>query len=387
MLLNKRIPTILGLFFLLAAVITAVILSGTPRRLFSQASPQTAPENIRATNITDKSFVVSYTTAEPATGRIILSDGRNFSDDRGDGKFTTHYFPVKNLDPATKYSFKIVSQSQSYPSDAATSPLASTPVSLIEPVYGSVSNPDGTPAVGALVYAETDSAQVKANGNFLLSVKSASGNIFIEGGAGGQSQINCPFEKGRPFPGVILGKDVSCQTISSPSVSQFSRPQVSPQVNLLSPAENDRVSTGLPTFRGTAPPEKILQIEIHSPLPVVSSFRPSADGSWSWTPPQNLSPGQHTATLTYVDDAGAPQKLIRNFTVEAAGILPETIATPSPSPTIVYTPPVSIPPPAPPPATGSLFQTLTLLTIGLILVTLGMRWIYQSFSLTFLKPA
>ncbi len=400
-MLNKKIPTLFGIFLLLLAVGATVFGVTTVRRYLAQASPQIIPKDVRITNITDSSFTVSYITDGSTTGSVVLAGGKNFSDDRDTGlssaqNYSTHYISVKGLKPATKYQFKIFQDNSSY--ELTTSPIIPVASSLAEPIYGTVSKSDGSPAAGAIVYLEIPlasplSSLVKGNGNFLLPVNNLRSSdlsslqipqdnspetMIIEGGADGRSTVNCFFGKDKPVPGVILGKDSSCQKTQDSLVRNV------PSVTLVSPSENGVVSTSLPTFRGTAPAQKIIQIEVHSPTPVVSSLMSNSDGTWSWTPSSNLSPGQHTVTLTYVDDLGKSQKIIRNFTVEAAGaqspILPPVTATPSAQP-IVVSPPVIVATPSattPPPPAGSMLETLLLLTAGLFLVTLGIGLIKKS---------
>lgn len=90
------------------------------------------------------------------------------------------------------------------------------------------------------------------------------------------------------------------------------------------------VSSTLPTISGTAGSKQVVKIEIHSETPYSGAVVAGPDGSWSWTPPSNLSPGQHTVTITVVNADGTTQKITRDFYVAGGSpILPLTSGTPS----------------------------------------------------------
>ncbi|MEK7565500.1 MAG: hypothetical protein AAB506_00445, partial [Patescibacteria group bacterium] len=72
-MLNKKIPTLFGIFLLLLAVGATVFGVTTVRRYLAQASPQIIPKDVRITNITDSSFTVSYITDGSTTGSVVLA--------------------------------------------------------------------------------------------------------------------------------------------------------------------------------------------------------------------------------------------------------------------------------------------------------------------------
>lgn len=67
---HKRIPTLIGLIILLLGAAIGVYLVTNTSILRPQASPQTAPQDIRVSNITENSFTVSWTTGSETLGAV-----------------------------------------------------------------------------------------------------------------------------------------------------------------------------------------------------------------------------------------------------------------------------------------------------------------------------
>lgn len=103
-------------------------------------------------------FVVSWRTREAERGRVQLVGGATFEDVRGENyKGKTHYVQVTNLKDRTAYQFDIISGNQTYTNSGAhwTAELGAaiqetTPYFII----GHVNNSNGTPADGAIVFAQ-----------------------------------------------------------------------------------------------------------------------------------------------------------------------------------------------------------------------------------------
>lgn len=103
-------------------------------------------------------FVVSWRTLQDEKGQVVLSDGTTYNDVRGtDYKGKTHYVVVSNLDARTNYTLDIVSGGKTYDKNNVHWAVRTGPP--IQPgtpytIVGRVSNPDGSEADGALVYAQ-----------------------------------------------------------------------------------------------------------------------------------------------------------------------------------------------------------------------------------------
>ncbi len=438
-MLKRRIPTLLGLALLLILLGGSVFGVKVTRRYITKAGPGSRPQNVRISNITDTSFTLSYITNDPTTGAINLSGLGTIADDReqspASGKlYRTHYFTINALRPATKYSFSIVSGETTYRNSltnnqpyAVTTASAGGSTALADPVYGTVSRSDGSPAAGAVVYLNLPgvsplSGLVKDSGSFLVPVGLARSadlsqaaniqsndpeEIFVEGGGNGESTVSCFVGQDKPVSPIILGKDGSCQKTAevsgfTPTESASGSPQpaitsrftatsqasVAGVFTISSPASGSTVDNTLPTIKGEAPPNRIIQIEVHSAQPISATVKSDSLGNWSFLPPEVLSAGQHSIIVSFIDDLGRKQTLTRSFTVLAAGaepLIPVTTATPeaipvpvpiipvaTPAPVIVNLPATPAANPYLPPTTGDFTQTFWMLLLGAVFILGGL---------------
>lgn len=117
-LLQRKIPTLLGLFVLFFGVGASTLLVQNSSIIESNASGSETPKDVRITNITDTSFTVSYITDSRVFGSISYgktnSLGTVIPDDRDstiskEALHTSHYFTIKNLEPSTDYYFSVLS--------------------------------------------------------------------------------------------------------------------------------------------------------------------------------------------------------------------------------------------------------------------------------------
>ena len=81
-------------------------------------------------------------------------------------------------------------------------------------------------------------------------------------------------------------------------------------LELNNPADGEIISTLRPQFFGKAPADSILTIRVESPNRLEDSLTPLANGSWTWSPPTDLSPGNHTVSIT-----SGSQTITRKFTI------------------------------------------------------------------------
>jgi len=83
--------------------------------------------------------------------------------------------------------------------------------------------------------------------------------------------------------------------------------------------DGESLNTPKPLFMGTGPKQKILTVKVESPQTYTGSVTVDDQGIWQYTPPEDLTPGNHKITVNYVDENGQPQEIVRNFVVLAAG--------------------------------------------------------------------
>jgi hypothetical protein len=262
-MMKKQIPTILGLLILVGALIAGLIFFGEGTGVFApRATPETTPKQIRVTNIKDNSFTVSFYTEEKTAGFVKYGTDPNklnsqVNDDRDQlsgtvGEYQLHHITVRGLDPATDYYYVLGTGSRAefdnegQPFQITTAVKPSTPPPEAKTVYGSVSNENGTPAEGSIVYLAADgmgdaSSLVKASGSWavpLSQMRTVSGNeyadledetqlsLLVQGvPLTKRIQIRLTVAEAQPVPELTFGKepdltkttDASAKTSPSPS--------------------------------------------------------------------------------------------------------------------------------------------------------------------------
>lgn len=192
--LSKQIPTVFGLLILFAALVSGVFLFGQGTGVFApRATPETTPKNIIVSNVTDKSFTVSFFTDESTIGYIKYGEQPNkfdkqASDDRDQlsgivKDYRLHQVTVRGLQPGTTYYYTLGTgtgtfdnQGEPYQIQTAARPSQSPPNN--QTVYGNVFLSEQVPADGAIVFVESEgmgtlSTLVKASGSFGLSLANA----------------------------------------------------------------------------------------------------------------------------------------------------------------------------------------------------------------------
>jgi len=304
------------------------------------------------------------------------------------GKNITHHVTIDGLSPNSKYTVKIytsgVPDGKTFKdienkSIATGQTISGNPSNKV--IYGNFFQSDSkTPAKGALVYL------ISENGSLLSSLSKQSGawlmpinkmrntaldnylnlddnapiTLRVKLDINTITEFKTTMGLSQPLPNmdVVGGKTTDytsgdnnlapkpSQNLQPVKKSGFSIPTPntiggSIPLSITNPSNNSSVDD-LPTFRGTAEPGQTVTIDIHSDQEISATVKTDENGNWYWTPPTNLTPGDHTATLTVVDKNGNRQTVTKTFTVLAnANILPVTagsqsaqISTPTPEPVI-----------------------------------------------------
>lgn len=429
----KTIPIFLAILILAISLFLGVFFIRRSQTFSLKAGGQTNPQQVKITNISDSFFTVSWITAESTSGFISYGEtpqlGQTTLDDREKGtqqrqSQSTHYVTLDNLKSSTKYFFKINSGGRLFdnsgkPYETTTGPVINLPLPSADTAYGMVLEPGGTPAKGAIVYlglANTTplSSLVKNDGSWMISLSMARNlsltsyssydkelqieEIFVQGGNLGTTTAITTTKNDSPVPVLTLGQTYDFRHIlptSTPAAETFSpptpttaasgfslepltsSPSAGQRLNILNPSEGEKINAVKPEIIGIAPAGEVLNISVESNAPLSGQILVDNQGNWRWTPPTNLSSGEHTVTVSLKDESGIIQRVTRTFTVLAAGEseLPSFVATPSagltsptPQPSRIIATPTEQPAQ---PKTGSLTTTIIFITIGLILLILG----------------
>ena len=192
---KKKIPTILGLLILVVSLVAGIIFFGDGTGLFSpRATPETTPKNIIISNVTDKSFTVSFYTDEETIGFIKYGSSANdtkqqASDDRDQlsgvvKPYRLHQVTVRGLEANTNYFYLLGTGSKEtfddngnpYQVKTASNPGTASPNN--QTIYGTVSQANGQPGEGAIVFVTLEGANilstlVKSSGSWAVSLANA----------------------------------------------------------------------------------------------------------------------------------------------------------------------------------------------------------------------
>jgi hypothetical protein len=394
----RTIPTIIGIALLIISLGASIWLVQTGQIFSLRASPDTAPRQVKITNVSDESFSVSWVTDKETSG--FLKYGLNgkvdstTTDDRDQlsgkvGEFQTHHITVKDLEPSTTYAFEIgsgekVFDNNGQPYQVTTGPTMTAALPANDVAYGTINSADGLPTEGAIIYLSLANGSIqstlsKSSGSWAIPLnlvrsedlssyltydhQASVEEIFVQGGGQGTATAVTTTANDNPIPPIKLGQSYDFRTegrLPTPTAeatpsSKFDVGEIpSPapaKLAIINPEKEEKVSTKKPEFLGTAPAGVTLKITVESPETQTGSVVVSEDGSWQWTPPKELSVGEHTVTVQYTDTTGKTQTLSRTFFILAPGELPAIVASPSATPTHTPTPT--------PKPTGSLTPTPT----------------------------
>lgn len=373
-LFHKRIPTVFALFILMGGLITTAVLVQKGVFTTSQATPNEEPQNIAVSNITNKSFTVTFTTLDPTIAAVSLEsenlqqvvyDARN---PEGNKQFVSHFITVSNLTPKTTYSFTVLSNGTSYKDGeknftvttaGGNAPSSSNSYALT----GHVLLPDGLPGndvlilvsipLSAAISAVTDDTGTYSIPTDLIRNLSHDQIVTLVPGtdmsltavkAALTSKITYQYQPSAEIPTISLSQNYSFtagqdETNIGTQSSLLTIPTGTGRQNkieIATPKENQTFVDVRPQFKGTALPSTLVQITIRSD-PITAQVRTDPNGNWAYRPAVALSPGTHTITIQAPDINGVMKSVTSSFTVFASGSQVAESATPSATPKVTPT--------------------------------------------------
>lgn len=373
---NSKIPTLIGLLLIIIGTFVTTFLVRNDTIFQIRAGPGEDPKNIKITNVSESSFTITYLTDDKVIGTANYGidpdnlDGISL-DDRDQlsqqvNKYNSHSITVRNLDPNTKYYYSINSGTKKY-LDAdfkfeieTYGEISESPSSQV-PISGKIVLPDGTFPNDGLVYVKIKEAEIistllkeggtytipintlrklnldeyiKIKENTLINIDIFSNGLF--------SSVSVKSSEISPVPLVTLSGSYDFSTSNEPddnlnqsdgfpSFGNVTKKIDDPKI--LTPTSNEEFTETKPTFEGTAQPNEIVEIEIHSDENIKTKVIADENGNWEYVPSENLSPGEHTITITTKNKDGIIRTISRNFEVFADGG-----STPTPTPTVKINP-------------------------------------------------
>jgi len=378
---KNKIPTFIALFLLIAGIVAGIFLVKNSQIFRLGASPNSAPQDVRISNISDISFTVSWTTDKATTGVVKWGKSADSLDQPVNDELPNpgfvHSTTVKPLSPQTAYYFEIYTGSQEnnnngVPWQVTTGPVLGQPAES-DIVSGTVITSTGEPVKNSLVYITVGggsliSTTTSQNGSWLVPISSSRGKdltslttiddtqtlieISVNAGPDGISTAQIYPESAKPMPPMVLGQvhdfknlspsavgDVPSASVDLPSTSSatvssgFNISNQAPvvktkSVTLDSVKDGETVNTTTPEFFGKGPSGTTVTITVESDNPITDEVTIPTNESWKWSPPAGLDPGNHTITITWRDAQGILRTLTKNFVVSASDG-PAFVSTPS----------------------------------------------------------
>lgn len=193
-----KIPTVFGLVLIITSLSLGLIFYSFQKTNDHNLKQSSTPQNIKIFNLTGNQASITWQTNLTTEGEVELNgDQKNLKRDDRDLNTPTphqvHFVTLKNLNPNTKYTYKIKSGNFYYPDynlEFETLPQINTDNLLSEKnkfLRGTILNTNLNPIDEALVILKIDGAQEIASitgisGNFILPlhILSADGTNFLE---------------------------------------------------------------------------------------------------------------------------------------------------------------------------------------------------------------
>ncbi len=401
--------TILGIILVLLGIPLIIFVIKNQTMIKIKASNSQAPKDVKITNISDQTFTITYQTDVPATGSISYGNDKKLSQselenvDKEKGSFSPkkiHSISVNKLIPNTKYYLSIISGSNTFlnngtPFETTTGSVISSSSAKQNEIKGKIILPDGNVPSEAIVYLNAENSQLLSNtiakdGSFSFSLEKLRTNdlssyfdvndntffkIFTTNGIL-KSTALASLSKINSIPTITLSNDYDftheVSTTASKSAALSGFPKITPsdknlKPEITSPKENQSFESQKPQFNGTSLPNETVEITIHSDEQITTEVTADSKGNWTYSPPNNLSPGTHTITIKTPDSQGILTTTTQSFIVLAAGSQTSGSGTPSATPTTIITPTQTPTPTVAisiPTSTPIIFPSPTLVPIG-----------------------
>jgi hypothetical protein len=386
-LLNKQFPTLLGVIMLAITVFITSSIIRTGILFPIKASQSEEPKGVHITNITDSSFTVFYSTVSPETGSITYGENEEYGtvildekDLQAPQPHILHYITVNNLKPKTQYYFAILSGSSTYKNNdgsyrVTTANTVTGQDKRTRAVSGTVITPEGTAPNDAIILLEgtktqTLATRIKSDGTYAMTFDTLLNEnletpVDLQDSAllkitvfGEQAEGSAVITASQllKIPTVTLTQSydfavtnqltseteqasssaIDSNQSSLPAFSTNKSVNTNPQI--LTPVKDQAFADLQPEFKGVAPPNRTIEIIIHSEGEIRTTVKANTSGVWTYRPKQTLSPGKHTISITTKDESGILRTIVQSFIVNAQG---SQFTDPSVAPTMPITTPTT----------------------------------------------
>lgn len=399
---DRRIPTVMAILILVGGVAITTLLLKQGTFITSIASPQEEPQNVKLVNITDTSFTVMFTTANPTVGAISIDNTSppklifDKRDSSGQKEFVSHFVTATDLDPNTPYTFNVISNGDLYldqgkPYTVTTLSKSVQKASDTFPLAGSVLMPDATPGNDVLIYViipgGTPAGTITdAQGNFRLSANYIRNSETLEPltitpnlkivmeaqKANANSKTTYEYQPGQLIPPITLSQNYSFTAVTDTQETAdtstllalpTSITSASTKLSIITPQRDQKFIDSRPQFRGSSLPNSTVRIVISDSKNIEAQVRSDRNGNWAFRPSTVILPGEHTITISSSSTTGIAQTASSVFQVFPSGSQVADSATPSATITTVKSPTPTIRITTVPISTATPTPTVNLLTI------------------------
>lgn len=432
---EKRIPTIIGVIILIICIVIGVYYTNFRTTLGSKASGDCSPINPQVTNITHNSADISFVTTSLCSMALsinnqIVQDIKLQTTNTTNDSSSIHYYQIKYLQESTDYTYSLIVNNESITNNNFTFKTSIKPNSTIPSsnlAWGRILNPDMQTTANAIVYLNIPGAAplssfVTTNGNWSVSLASSFNaekndwftppaipveeDIVVIAADSSTTQVSNNTGLNNPVPDIILGQNslvvsTGRQNESTGQLDNITPVQTRKVLDITNPKNGETLTVSEPDFFGTAPINSSVIIEVHSPLAINGETQSDVSGTWHWSPPENLTPGEHTITVkTQNPSTGLWEVVTRNFIVQAADTENPSYeasgsagrVTQAPTPTVVVVVPTATIAPvintiiptvraarpsttSAPPVTGNSLPTIIIVSMSVIFFIISLKFI------------
>lgn len=237
-----RIPTILGIAFLLSGIAAGVALIQSRQVFKLGASPEITPKNVRVSNITEGSFTISWVTDKATFGFVRWGGGASPDKVKIPPSSTpsfTHSVSIGELVASSTYYFNINSDGKDFDNNGVSWKVKTGPSLPEQPeanvISGSVVNTTQNPVDGALVYAQIggssllstttggggkwaipiSTARTQTLGSFMpINETTTLVEIVVEAGVNSISSAQVYPASAKPVPPIVLGRTQNFRSLN-----------------------------------------------------------------------------------------------------------------------------------------------------------------------------
>jgi len=379
-LLEVRIPSLFAISLLLLGITLLTGLIKQKTQVQQNASLSSVPINITISNINSDSLTISYTTSDKATGTLEYGIQPNLGSIAYDtqdknGKEVarnTHYFKLNNLTAQTMYYFTIISQDKTYKNNnsaytAKTIPSAGNNLIEFPTISGKILATNGSPASNIVVYLTSSlflplSTLTNDDGSFTISLTNArdqnggllqsisQNDIFSLSASNGLDELRVTsFSlKTNPLPPLVLSNNYSfannwqnnnpLKLNTFPKSILHTKLLTSKSLSIVIPSNKQSFTDPQPRFSGTAVPNAIVEITIHSDAAIIATTSADNSGVWIYRVSKALDIGSHTIIAASRNASGTLATVEQQFTILPPGMQVEGAATSSAEVTPTSTP-------------------------------------------------